>query len=209
MRERSPDRFRFSSPYVRVSHTLNNGNDMIEIENRHIDYYCGQHDMALIAKADGEPVGFLRYAVYEGAPSVTMIEVPEGLRRRGIATALVIALQDEYPDTPIEFGSLTDMGASLLNSLEWDVRDNETYSEAVRNLAPIDAKLAEYSAKADRLGGATQDEREAFFAETSDWNDLHNEADRLRDIVGNTASTFRFAVGPRPEPSERHSTPSP
>ncbi|MCV9964365.1 GNAT family N-acetyltransferase [Pararhizobium sp. BT-229] len=198
-----------SSPHGKVSHTLNSGNDMIEIEQRHIDYYCGQHDMALDAKLDGEPAGTLLYAVYEGDPSVTTIDVPKGLRRRGIATALVIALQDEYPDTPIEFGGLTDLGAALLNSIEWDVRENETHNDAVRNLAPIDAKLADYSARADKLGGATQAERDAFSAETSDWNDLHNEADRLRDIVENTASTFRFAVGPRAAPSERPRSPSP
>jgi GNAT superfamily N-acetyltransferase len=188
---------------------LNSGNDMIEIEQRHIDYYCGQHDMALDAKLDGEPAGTLLYAVYEGDPSVTMIEVPEDMRRRGIATALVIALQDEYPDTPIEFGSLTALGAAFLSSIEWDVRENECHIAAARSLAPLQAKLADYSARAEKLAGATQEERNAFIAETEDWNDLHNEADRLRDIVENTARTFRFAVGPRPTPSDNPRAPQP
>lgn len=182
---------------------------MIEIEQRHIDYYCGQHDMALIATADGRHAGTLLYAVFEGEPSVTMIEVAENMRRQGIGTALVLALQDEYPDIPIKFGSLTEDGTALLRSIEWDARQNAVYLEAATKLSIVEARLADYSKRAEKLAGASQAEKDAFTAEVSDWNDLHNEADELREVVGNTDATLRFAVGPRPSPSSAPSSPTP
>jgi hypothetical protein len=182
---------------------------MIDIEQHHIDYYCGQHNMAFVAKLDGEHAGTLLYAVYEGNPSVTSIEVPESMRRRGIATLLVIALQDEYPDIAIEFGGLTDLGAALLNSFEWDVRENDIHWDAARSLAPLSAKLADYSARAAVLSLASKAERDAFAFETADWNDLHSECDQLREVVKTTQKYFRIVVGPRTKSNVKPSTPDP
>lgn len=182
---------------------------MIEIEQRHIDYYCGQHDMALVASSAGRHAGTLRYAVFEGEPSVTMIEVEEDMRRQGIGTALVIALQDEYPDMPIKFGSLTEDGSELLKSIEWDVRPNDIHTEAARKLAIVEGRLADYSTRAQALTGASQAERDDFAAEVADWNDLHTESDELRDIVSNTDATLRFALGPRQAQHCAESSPKP
>lgn len=182
---------------------------MIEIEQRHIDYYCGQHDMALIASTGGRHAGTLRYAVFDGEPSVTMIEVAEDMRRQGIGTALVIALQDEYPDIPINFGTLTEDGSALLKSIEWDYRTNAVHSEASQKLSIVEGRLADYSKRAEKLAGASQGEKDAFTAEVSGWNDLHNEADELREIVDNTDAILRFAVGPRPTARSTPSGPAP
>lgn len=185
---------------------------MIEIENRHIDYYCGQHDMALIATSGGRHAGTLRYAVFEGRPSVTMIEVVEGMRRQGIGTSLIVALQNEYPDIPIRFGCLTEDGSALLSSIEWEIQPNTVHSEALRKLSIVEGRLSDYSTRAQALAGASQLERDAFVLEVADWNDLHNEADELRDIVGSTDATLRFAVGPRPvqrtQPSDKSFAPA-
>lgn len=171
---------------------------MIEIENRHLDYYCGQHDMALIATVDGVHSGTLRYVVYEDEPSISMIKVRKSMRKQGIGTALVIALQREYPEVPIKFGYLTEDGAALLKSLDWNVVINEAHESAATNLARIEAQLRNYTERADKIIGASQTEKDAFRVEVSDWNDLHDQADRLRDIVSSTPSTFRFVVTPQP-----------
>jgi hypothetical protein len=180
---------------------------MIEIENRHLDYYCGQHDMALIATVDGVHSGTLRYVVYENEPSVSMIKVRRSMRKQGIGTALVIALQREYPDVQINFGYLTEAGAGLLKSLDWHVVVNEEHEAASINLARIEAQMTNYAERAEKIVNAPQAEKDAFRDEVSDWNDLHDQADRLRGIVSSTPSTFRFVVTPHPtrEPTARPS----
>lgn len=167
---------------------------MIEIENRHLDYYCGQHDMALIATVDGVHSGTLRYVVYEGEPSVSMIKVRKSMRKQGIGTALVVALQREYPDVAIKFGYLTEDGAALLKSIDWNVVVNEEHEAAATSLARIEAKLRNYAERAEKVIGASQAEKDAFRDEVSDWSDLHDQADRLRQIVNSTPSAFRFVV---------------
>ncbi|MBY3432688.1 hypothetical protein HFN89_00675 [Rhizobium laguerreae] len=166
----------------------------IEIENRHLDYYCGQHDMALIATVAGVHAGTLRYVVYDGEPSVSMIKVRKSMRRQGIGTAMVVALQREFSGIPIQFGGLTGHGASLLNSLEWDVVTNEDHAVAASQLRRVEARLRDYAVKAERIVGAGRAEKDAFIREVSDWNDLHDEADRLREIVSRNPSSFRFVV---------------
>jgi GNAT superfamily N-acetyltransferase len=169
---------------------------MIATETRHLDYYCGQHDMALIATVDGIHSGTLRYVVYEGEPSVSMIKVRKSMRKQGIGTALVVALQREYPDIPIQFGYLTEAGSALLNSLEWDVVTNDVHEAAVTNLARVEAQLRNYTERARNIVNATQAEKDAFTLEVADWNDLSDDADRFREIVATTPSTFRFVVDP-------------
>jgi hypothetical protein len=186
-----------------------NGDTMITIEQRHIDYYCGQHNMALIATRDGIYAGTLSYALYEEKPSVTMIEVVEVMRGTGVGTALIIALQEEYPDTVLNFGTLTSEGVALLSSINWDVRPNAIHSEAVLRLSIVEDRLASYSRRAEVSSGATQAEKDAFVSEVADWNDLHNEADELRDIINHTDESFRFVSIDRPVRMETSSALSP
>jgi hypothetical protein len=170
---------------------------MIEIENRHLDYYCGQHEMALIATVDGVHSGTLRYVVYENEPSVSMIKVRKSMRKQGIGTALVIALQGEYPDMPIKFGYLTEDGAALLKSLDWNVVVNEEHQAAATSLTRIEALLTDYTERAEKIIGASQADKDAFRTEVSDWNELHDQAYRLGEIVSSTPSSFRFVVTPQ------------
>jgi GNAT superfamily N-acetyltransferase len=177
---------------------------MIDIEKRHLDSHNRQHNFVLIATLHGTPVGSLSFVEFEGSAFVWMISVSKDERRQGIGTELVLALQRQYPERPITFGWLTDDGACLLGSLEWDVRPNETHHFAASRLAVVERKLDDYSARAEALCCSTQSEKDVFTRDTADWNDLHNEADLLRETVDRTEKEFRFVVGRRqsvPEPS--------
>lgn len=88
-----------------------------------------------------------------------------------------------------QFGTLTEEGFR-------DIRENTAHTNAVRRLAQLDAKLESYSKGAEELAGASQKSRDAFLAEAADSNELHDEADRHRELIGRTLPSFRIAVRP-------------
>lgn len=195
-----PKHFKISSESDRLSHLkrLTPTQLMITIERHHLDYHSGQHEFALKAIYEGEYSGRLLYCTHNDEVLVKMIEVPEHKRRRGIGTSLVVALQEHYPDTAIDFGSLTEDGTSLLASLEWELKVNETHVAAAWELAELETKLDAYTSKFENLSSCASDkEREVVIAEVADWNDLHDRADGLRKIVDNEPSIFRFVKGPK------------
>lgn len=173
---------------------------MIEIIRRHIGYHSGQHEFILDAHIGGKDtpaVGFLLYAEFEGQPFVMNMEAYR--KREGIGTALVVALQNEYPDKVINFGILKPDGAALLSSLEWKEVPNAALANATAELIATREKLAIYSKKADDLKNASPPEKDAFFRECADWNDLWDRADELERIIADAPASFRYIVGPRPK----------
>ncbi len=179
----------------------------IEITRHHIDYHSGQHDFVLIAQKDGTVVGHLDYSVYEGEPSVKMIEVE--LKRQRVGTNLVLALQELHPESMIKFGMTTEEGQKLLDSMEWNVIPNPLYDDAVAELAALDKNLEALRNKAAALETASQADRDAFILACEDWNDMEDRADELRKTVSENPAVFRFAVGGKTTPQEVRATPTP
>lgn len=78
------------------------------------DNWIDEHDKILRDNI----LGYLEYATlddYEDTAYVQMIEIKESERRKGIASALIKSLQNEYKD--IDYGFTTDDGTQLLKSL--------------------------------------------------------------------------------------------
>ena len=179
---------------------------MVEIMRNHLGYHSRQHDYVLLAEKDGETVGRLSYSVFEGTPSVKGIDV--SVKRQRIGTQLVLALQEHHPETPIDFGGLTDEGSLLLGSLEWAVVENRDYTEAAEELAKLKAKLEYLVIKADSVICADRETRDAFMKECECWNETQDRADELGERLRHMKPSFRFVVGGKAG-NEAAPTPSP
>jgi len=78
-----------------------------------------QIDMLLWAYGEGgRPIGYIDYSVFDGEVHINYLEVPEALRRRGIAAALYGALKREEAGRPINWGLMTSDGYALYQALE-------------------------------------------------------------------------------------------
>jgi hypothetical protein len=164
----------------------------MEFENIHLDYSCGQHEFVIVARDGGEPVGKLEYSLFEGTPYVKWIEAYR--KRKGVGTGLLVTLQNQYRETPISFGYSTEEGTLLLESLDWRVEPNEAHVVASSRLEQIRSRLVHYQNRAERLIGATQQERDEFTSECSDWNDLSEELEHLEALVACSPPEFRFVA---------------
>ena len=80
-------------------------------------YAHGQTDCIIRAYFDDQPVGYLKYAIFEGNTYVQYVEVPEEMRRQGIATQLYEKLK-EVAEGKIIHTNQTPDGESWVNSLQ-------------------------------------------------------------------------------------------
>ena len=154
-------------------------------------YHSGQADVTLIAYDDGEEVGHIDYAIYQGEPHVQMISVPSK-QRRGYATAMVHQLQSEFPDVEINMGGLTDDGSKLLASIPQDVIHNPEYQEKAHRLEQVKAQLTKYAALADAFHANPTDQGRQELSALTDWNDLHSEEWELEQALHDLRSAKRL-----------------
>jgi hypothetical protein len=128
----------------------------------------GQTDMRLtLPNVEGQ----IDYSVFEGRPKINMVEVPENARRQGNATKLLQALQEQFPDTEIDWGSLTTDGSSLFKSTNF----SEIPSAYAGDFARLDAAKSRFAAMQSDFAGMqarNQSPPAGFFDE---WNDLQDE----------------------------------
>lgn len=109
----------------------------------------GQSDYE-IGAWDGENVkGMIQYSVYQNEVMIRFVQVLPNEQKKGIGQDLVKRLQQEYPDKVIEWGSLTEQGAKLKNSL-----DKGAFSPAVK--------------KEPQLSEVEKAAREVFFYDEGD-----------------------------------------
>lgn len=66
----------------------------------------------------GTPIGALHYQQFEDLVLIGWIGVTEDYRRKGVATQLYIALQKEWPNKKITWGTTTPEGTALRESIE-------------------------------------------------------------------------------------------
>ncbi len=174
---------------------------MVEIVQIHRDYRHGQHDFVLNAHDGGDlqtRIGYLSYSVFEGEPSVSYIFVEPARRNERVGSELVLELQRLYPDTCINFGFSTDDGTGLLASFDWKIVPNEKLAAASREFSQNSEKLADYEARSNAMVGEPQLVKDAFFAETSDWNDLLDRQEELERLIRTEPAEFRYAVAAKP-----------
>lgn len=140
--------------------------------------------------------GKVDYSVFEGRPKINMIEVPEGARRKGNASKLLKALQDEFPDTEIDWGMLTEDGSRLYGATKFkdvpsDFADDFAKLNSAR--ASLARKKNEFSDMQSR--GVTPPA--AFFDE---WNDLGDKVSELERALEFERPTKRIIDQPLPTP---------
>ena len=124
-----------------------------------------QMDLTIRASDEGVPAGRIDYSVYDGEPSIQMIETDPAFRRQGVATRLLQDLQSRYPDKEIDWGSLTDEGAKLYKSTIFDEIDQ---TSGINQILPeIESKYkAAEEAYQKAWQGGDPDQRilDAFYA---------------------------------------------
>ena len=77
---------------------------------------------------------------------IDMISVDEGSRRKGIATKMLYALRDEYPDYYVDWGYTTEDGTKLKTALTV-TEENEKYVNMQRAIDTCDKLLAQLEEK--------------------------------------------------------------
>lgn len=112
------------------------------IKDMNLDVTGDQYDNSLrYYLDDGTLVGYLDYSEWKDYVTIKMIEVSQDHRGKGIGKKLVYDLQKRYPDTEIDWGSLTSDGAKLKNSLEYDYIPNEEYEKYAEELSKIKREM--------------------------------------------------------------------
>ena len=102
---------------MRVHHLTENAE--FDLKHTSRGYHHGQYDLAVVAYSGDKVAGWIDYSVYDGEASIQMIEVKPEYARRGLAKQMLLALQDKYPDQEIDWGSLTQDGSKLYQSMKW------------------------------------------------------------------------------------------
>ena len=113
-------------------------------------FHHGQTDLTLTLKIDGILVGYINYSVYENAPHIQYIEVFENYIRNGYASMLLLTLQENYPDTEIEWGSLTRDGALLKENQTFERRPTE-HTKSFERLERLQKRLTSMSEDIKKL----------------------------------------------------------
>jgi hypothetical protein len=170
---------------------------LIAIRIDHLDSYSGQHDFCLSAALDGEFAGAIRYSEYEGHPYVQMINVVEDKRRQGVGSAMIVALQEAYPDKVLSFGMATSAGDALLRSLEWRTEVNEQVVSVVNEIVALTQKLEEYEVRAEEILLLPMSDRPSAMIELNDWDGVSDRLEELQALINTQPAEFRYVVGPK------------
>jgi GNAT superfamily N-acetyltransferase len=155
----------------------------IDVEFVHLRYAYGQHDWIVQASVDGEEVGYVTFAEYEGMPNIQMISVHEGWRRNGIASRMLAELQRRYDGIEIDFGMSTDDGAALIEALPWIVVRNEARDADVEELTRLERTIEAYRRVWDEAANGGAEARDRALEQTKDWNDVSDAADELTRCI--------------------------
>ena len=123
-----------------------------EIETYSKDAYYGQVDMVKeITNEKGEVVAKLEYSLYDDTVNVQMIEVDPNYRRKGLATKLLQDLQNERPDTEINFGYTTSDGTKLLENITEKIENPKYNKEKAELIKQYEAESKKYNDAYEKL----------------------------------------------------------
>lgn len=154
------------------------------------DMHSGQIDQRLTAQLGGTPVGHIDFSTYEGSVHIRYISVPDTLRKRGIARAMLSELQRMHPDTEIDWGMLTDDGAELYKRVPMTTVEIPEIKTKMDRLADLKAREAQWQEIADRSYESPTPENKAALQEIiPQWNELHDEIWQLEQELRDARAT--------------------
>ncbi|MCL1995831.1 MAG: hypothetical protein FWG63_06475 [Defluviitaleaceae bacterium] len=112
----------------------------LEIKEATIGTDTDREERIMTANYNGNSMAILSYVTFEGNPQITNIVVLEEYRRKGVATAMVQNLANNFPNKEIKWGTLTSDGAALKKSITY-TEENEEYTKIQERLTEIDEEL--------------------------------------------------------------------
>jgi hypothetical protein len=151
------------------------------------DAYSGQTNNTLKAMVDNKPVGNVDYTVFNGSPSVSMINTADEFRRQGVATDMLRELQTKFPDKEIDFGMFTDEGSKLYKSLPKETKPTE-FAKQFDELDQLKKKRDMLMSEAEKfyaIETPTSKQRAAFEKVVSPLNDMHDKIYELETMLNN------------------------
>lgn len=152
------------------------------------DYHSRQMDCTLSALLGGKQVGKLNFAVFQDQPSIQMIRVDPEFARQGIGTAMVKKLQQAFPETEINWGTMTSDGAALRKSLKTNVKTDPEVAAKLERLKALKAKEEAFQVRWGELERDPDDQ--AVQDLVAKWNDLNDAIYALeRELEGVKTST--------------------
>jgi GNAT superfamily N-acetyltransferase len=168
---------------------------MHTIHQDHLGYHHQQHDFVLCCLEDGLCIGSLEFVEYEGSPSIQMIEVSPGHRKRGVAAAMMRDLQERYPGIQIDLGTVVGDGGAFFAKLRFNTAETPGYAERKDEIAELGTRLLEYAEAALAFTRAgKEEERAALVERLSNWNDLLDRKDELERELSEMAPTISIVA---------------
>lgn len=155
------------------------------IKTDYTDSHDNQQD-AILRAVDGDNnlLGSLSFSVYEGIPSVQMLDVFPAYQRKGIATALLKELQNQFPNETIELGMSSGEGSKLLKSINFKYTPNQEYSKLSQELNEVNKRIEELNMTYEkwRLLSKEQQEkaRESLSKQADEYHSLY---DRQYELI--------------------------
>lgn len=145
----------------------------IRILDESVGAHNGQIDMRLQAVQDDLTVGVILYSIYQDTPYISNIEVLQDYRRQGIGTKMIRYLQEQFPETEIEWGMTTDDGTVFKEAVTYSL-PNEDYTAAQNRLNEINGQLEQNETdwNAGVIFSVERDE---------EWNDSEDEKRELEE----------------------------
>lgn len=154
-----------------------------DFTNEVTSIHSGQVDSRLSLIYDNETVGYVDYTIYEGMPSINMIEVFDKGKKYG--SRLIKKLQSMYPNQELEWGVTTEEGESLRKSMKYKKLDTE-YVDDFNRLEYISNLIRELTTKSEEIWGhdSLSDEDKKHIREISErLNELHDEKYDLESLL--------------------------
>lgn len=118
-----------------INNSLNENADIdIELVDEVTDSFSGQTNHVLWANVNGIKNGYIEYVVFGDEVTVEFIRVTDSMQRKGIASKLMLKLQEMYPTTHIIWGYTTDDGTKLHDNMKDKMLPYEKSAKGSREL---------------------------------------------------------------------------
>lgn len=169
------------------------------IKTDYTDSHDNQQD-AILRAVDGDNnlLGSLSFSVYEGVPSVQMLDVFPAYQRKGVATALLKELQNQFPNETIELGMSSGEGSKLLKSINFKYTPNPEYSKLSQELKEVNERIKNLTVTYEkwRLLPKEQQEkvRESLSSQADEFNSLHDRQFELTNQLNEMKSGKNIIV---------------
>ena len=186
----------------------------LKIQSTIKDSYGGEAFMVMTATDGNEVAGTIEYSVYEDVPAIQMITTAEGYKRKGVATKMLQALQNEFKDTEIQFGYTTEEGEKLLKAITYEV-PNKAVINYNKKLKRLETELETYQKTLDDVWKKVEDnpsyeftnkDRSIIESVGDKWNETSDAIHALKRnrILGSETKTLIKLDSPTSDLASKH-----